>query len=46
MKPLSFQLFPCPDHLILKWSFRLPILFYRLSLAARESLDAELLGKG
>lgn len=37
MKTLAFQLFPYPHHLILKWSFRLSILFYRLSLAARES---------
>ena len=29
---LASQLFPYPDHPILKWTFRLPILFHRLGL--------------
>ena len=43
--PLS-QPLPYPDRPILKWSLRLLILFYRLSPAARKSVDTELLGKG
>ena len=31
---LASQLFPYPDHPILKWTFRLPILFYRLGLGS------------
>ena len=31
---LASQLLPCPNHPILKWTFRFPILFYRLGLVS------------